>query len=815
LEESASVRQSLQNLRYAWRGLWKNAGHTSIILFTIALGIGANTAIFTVDYATLLAPPPYPQPDRLVTVWARGGLSHDNPSPENFIDWKRQGRAFQDLSAFAGGTFDIAQINEPQNIWGMRVSANYYRTLGSSFFLGRDFLLDEDHEGKNRVVILTHRLWSQLGADPKLVGGTMRVGGEPYTVVGVLQPGIADRDIFQMAVPLVFAQEELHDGSDPLVVVGRLRPGVTMMQAQEDMDAVTAHLSESSSKSRQAKGASVRPLREFMFSMSSDGKQAMWLLLGAVGFVLLIACVNVANLLLVKGMARQKEMAVRGALGATRRAIFTQMMMESLLLAITGGVLGIGLGYSMLRALLAAMPRFTLPWATDVRLNLPVLLFTLLATAFSGLLFGCIPAWYASRTDPGEALKHGGHAGFGVGRHRLQRFLVIAELSIALSLIAGAGLAVHSFLNLWQVDMGVRTDHVLTFYLGIPKTQSQEPEKIAAYYRQILSTVHSLPGVSSASAQTRTPLFPPRMTPFAIAGVTAPDSDSSKWPKAGIGAITPNYFKTFGIRLMNGRAFNEQDSTSGVRVAVVNQTFVRRFLNGVDPLRQHVWLQQSVSGDSKPASPVEWQVVGVYHDVLSKSMRDHPPEIQIPFGQSPSPGPVIAVRTAGDPDQMLRSITAAVHSVSPAVTVAQPRTMEQIRNQVLSSDRFSMTLFLSFGTVSLLLAILGVYGVMSFSVAERTREIALRMALGANRAHLVAWFVKQGVSLAITGLGLGLVGAYLVDQGMRSMLFGEGAIDFGVLGTVVSLLLLATLTACLVPARRAASVEPMQALKAE
>ena len=350
-------------------------------------------------------------------------------------------------------------------------------------------------------------------------------------------------------------------------------------------------------------------------------------------------------------------------------------------------------------------------------------------------------------------------------------------MTLALSLIAGAGLALRSFMNLRQVDMGVRTDHVLTFNLGTPRMQGHEPEKLAAYYRQILSSIDSLPGVFSASAQTGTPLFPPRMTHFMIAGETAVDSDSTKWPKTGIEAITPDYLRTFGIRLINGRAINEQDSASGVKVALVNQAFVRRFLNGADPLRQHIWLPQSAPGDGKTASPVEWQIVGVYHDVLSKAMRDHPPEIQIPFWQSPSPGPVIAVRTAEDPGLMTKSISAAVHSVSPATTLAQPRTMEQIRNQVLSSDRFSMILFLSFGAVALLLAILGVYGVMSFSVAERTREIALRMALGADRTHLIAWSVKRGVSLAVVGIGLGLVGAYFVDKGMRSTLFGEGTID--------------------------------------
>jgi putative ABC transport system permease protein len=791
----------------------RNRSLNVIILLTLALGIGANTAIFTVDYATLLAPLSYPHPEQLVTVWS--GTNGSNPSPQAFVEWRKLSRSFQELSAFTGGMFGIANVDQPESIWGMRVTANYFHTLGSPFFLGRDFLPDEDQEGKNHVVILTHKLWTHLGADPKLVGHTMRIDGKPYTVVGVLQPGIADRDIFEMAMPLVFTPEELRNGSAHLVAVGRLKNGMSIQQAQDDIGAIVAHVAPSNPTDAQIKSTSVRPLREYIFSMSSDSRQTLWWLLGGVGFVLLIACVNVANLLLVKGMARRREIAVRGALGATRRTIFLQLLTESLLLAMAGGVLGICLGYSMLRALLAAMPRFTLPWAADTRLSLPVLLFTLLTTTLAGLFFGCIPAWFASRNNPGEDLKSGAQVGLGVGRHRLQQILVIGELALALSIVAGAGLALHSFANLINVDMGVRTDHVLTFYLSVPKSQDKEPAKIAAYYRQMLAGIQAVAGVFSASAQTGEPLFPPHMTPFVVAGESVPDSDSSKWSKAGFGAITPDFFQTFGVRMMKGRAFTEQDSPSSVKVAIVNEEFVRRFLNGADPLRARVWLRQSAEDRRIPAAPTEWQIVGVSHDTLSKSMREHVPEIQIPFWQSTPSGPVIAVRTAGDPDSMIKSIGAAVHSVDSATILARPRTMEEVRNQVLASDKFSMILFVSFGAIALVLATLGVYGVVSFSVASRRSEIAVRMALGANRLNLVALVVRQGLSLAVTGLTLGLGGAYLLNQGMRGALFGIGHIDFTVLGGVALLLLLAALLACVAPAGRAASVEPMHALRTE
>jgi putative ABC transport system permease protein len=392
---------------------------------------------------------------------------------------------------------------------------------------------------------------------------------------------------------------------------------------------------------------------------------------------------------------------------------------------------------------------------------------------------------------------------------------VVGELALALSLITGAGLAIHSFVNLMQVDMGVRTDHVLTFYLSVPPTKPKEPEKNASYYEQILSSIRSVQGVSSVSAQTGIPLFRMRRpTPFAIVGEPGYE-DASTLPRADFGKITPDYFKTFGIRIVKGRSFNAQDAASGVKVAVVNEDFVRTYLKGSDPLRQFISIWQSNDSETQSVNPSEWQVVGVYHDVLSGSMREQHPEMQIPFWQSPSPQPAIAVRTAEDPDSMIKSIAAAVHSVDPKVFVVGPRTMEQIRTQVLSSDRLSLILFVSFGALALLLATLGVYGVMSFSVEGQTSEIALRMALGADRSRVVATIVRDGVVLACWGLGFGLIGACLVGQGMRSTLFGIGGTDSTVLIAVAFVLLFAALLACLLPARRAASIEPMQALRTE
>jgi len=803
----------LRTIRHTVRMLWKNPGLTLTVLFTLALGIGANTAIFTVDYATLLAPLPYPQPDQLVVVWSKIKTFHNGISAGDFTDWQRQNSTFQALNAFTGGSFNIASKDQPENIDGTQVTPGYYNMLGRPFFLGRDFLPEEGVDGKSHEVILTHKLWSHLGADPKLVGHSIQINGEPYTVVGVLEPGLFDRGQSQVTVPLVFKPEQLNHDFHWLLSIGRLKPGVTVKQAQADMDSVAAHIAEAYPKSDKGWGVYVEPLKNDF--LPSDRKQTLWFLLGAVGFILLIACVNVANLLLARGIARQKELAIRSAVGATRRLIFEQLLTESLLLSLAGGILGVAVGYAMLRALVAIMPRGTLPDEANLQLNVPILLFTLAATTLAGLLFGSAPAWYASRIDPGETLKEGGRSGVGAGRHRLRQSLVIGEFALALTLLTGAGLAIHSFINLLRVDLGLRTDHVLTFFLPVPDSRPKDPEKIIAYYQQILSRIDAVPGVTSVSAMTGLPLFGAGFgMPFTIVGKPA-FSDPSMRPGAGFGMVTPDFFKTFGIHLENGRTFNEQDTASSVKVAVVNEEFVKEFLKGTNPLQQRISVEQLIPGVTKLGPAVDWQIVGVYHDVRAGGLRQSRAEILIPFWQIPWPNAGIGVRTANDPATMVKSIAAAVHSVDPDIALGEPRSMEEVRDLVLSNDRFTLILFVSFAVVALLLAALGVYGVMSFSVAQRSHEIALRMALGANRNRVVALIVREGLGLACIGLALGLIGAYFVGRGMESTLYGVGKIDFSVFGLVALLLVIAAVIACLIPARRAASVEPMQALRAE
>ena len=802
----------LQNIRYSLRSMRKHLGLTVAILLTLALGVGANTAIFTVDYATLLQPLPYPHSEQLMMLWSKVQNHRNSISVGDFIDWKRQNSSFTDMAAWTEGTFNMATASQPDKIDGRVVTPGMYRMLGIPFFLGRDFLLEEGTEGRSHVVILTHKLWQRLGANPNILGQTIRLNSEPYTVIGVLAPGLYDRGMGDIVVPLAFSPAQLNHDRHWLTVMGRLKPGVTMAEAGADMNAVATRIAQNYPKTNHGWGATVEPLKNDF--IPAERIRSLWMLLGAVGFVLLIACVNVANLLLARGVARQKEMAVRASLGAAASTLFGQLLTESLLLALAGGVLGIGVGQAMLNGFLAVMPPNTLPSEADLSLNIPVLLFTLVATMLAGLVSGCIPAWYAARTDPADALREGTRSGTGSGRRNLRRILVIGEFALALALLAGAGLTIHSFWNLTRVDLGVRTDHNLTFYLPVPYSRPKEPAKITAYYRQLLDSISQTPGVTSVSAQTQTPLEGAGFgMDFSIDGGQN-YADRSQRPGASFGMVTPDYFKTFGIRLTQGREFTAQDDATSVRVAMVNEELVRRFLPHTDPIGQRVVVDQLIPGQTALGPPQEWQIVGVFHNVRNY-LREDDPEILIPFWQLPWPSAAIGVRTAGDPGAMLNSVTAAVHRVDPDVALAEPRTMEQVRDDVLANDRFTLILFLTFAVIALLLAATGIYGVMTFSVAQRSHEIALRMALGSTRGGVVGLIVREGVTLAAAGLAFGFLGAYFIGHAMQSMLFGVAALDFTAFFAVGCMLLSAALVACILPARRAASTDPMQVLRTE
>ena len=576
-------------------------------------------------------------------------------------------------------------------------------------------------EGKGHVVILTHRFWSHLGSDPHVVGHTMQMNGEPYTVVGVLGPGVFDRDPSGVEVPLVLKPEQMNHDFRYLLAIGRLKPGVTIQQAQADMDGVAAHLAAAYPKSNQGWGVFVEPFHNAF--MSTERRQTLWLLFGRGRF-------HPVDRL--RERSQPAACARRGpaeGTGDTQRAgrlaenHLSAGNHQGLLLSFAGGLLGVGVGYGMLRWLLAIMPDGTVPEEANLQLNIPDS-----AVHRGGYSRRGSAVWqraglvcFAHRS--GGILKEGGRSGTSAGRHRLRQGLVIGEFALALALLTGAGLTIHSFLNLLRVDLGTRTDHILTFSLTVPDSRPKEPEKIISYYRQMLERIQGVPGVESATAMTGIPLLWSGFDmPFTIAGKPAA-SDPSQRPFTAFGMVTPDYFRTFGIRMTQGRAFTPQDTATSIKVAVVSEELARKAFAGVNPLEQRILVEQLIPGTTKFGPPVAWQVVGVYQTVRHWNMRKQEPEMLVPFWQIPWPSANIGVRTAGDPSAMVRSVANAVHSVDPEIAVGKPRSMEEVHDLVLAADRFTLILFVSFAVVALLLAGLGIYGVMSFLWRnDRTRS---------------------------------------------------------------------------------------------
>jgi putative ABC transport system permease protein len=806
------MRNLWRDLRFGLRLLWKSPGFTSVAVLALALGIGANTAIFSVVYATLLAPLPYRQPDRIVMVWSLVAGHRNGIAAGDFLDWKRQNTTFESIAAWTGRQMSLSISNHPEQVQAEPGTPGFLGVLGQPFLLGRDFLPEEGELGKDHEVIFTYRLWkNRFGGDREILGKQVRMDAELYTVVGVLAPGATDRVQSELYTPLAFRPNQINHEFHWLLVMARLKPGVTVAQANADMQSVTKHIAEEFPKSNQGWSASVEPLQNDF--LNRDTIRALWILLGAVAFVLLIACANVANLLLARGTARQREVAVRGALGATRGQLFSQFLMESLTLAGIGGALGVGLAWAFLKAILALMPPFTLPSEADVTLNIPVLLFTLGATMLAGVLFGCAPAFQAMHLNLNDTLKEGGRGGVGAAKHRVRHALVLAEFSLALTLLAAAGLAVHSFWNLTHVDMGFRTDHILTFGLPMPTDRRPQAQQMLTFYQQMIERVQALPGVTSASISTGMPVQGTNFgMPFDIVGKEV--ADRSQRPGAGFNMVSPGYFPTFGVRITRGRAFTEADSAGGMPVAIVSSDLVKKYFPNVDPLAQRLSVEQLIPGVANLGPPIAWQIVGVYENVRNGGPKDGGfPEIDVPFAQSPWPGVQMAVRTVGDPSNMSKSIAAVINSLDPDLPMANVKTMDQMLEDSMGGDRFGAVLFGTFAIIALLLAAFGIYGVMSFGVAQRTHEIGLRMALGAGSSQVLGMILKEGMTLGAIGLVIGLLASWGVARLMRNLLFGIGSIDYGAFSAVAAILMFSAFLACYVPARRATQVDPMAALR--
>ena len=804
----------LRDARIGLRLLGKHPGFTAIAVLTVALGIAATTTIFSVIYATFLEPLPYRDADRLVMVWTQQRGERMRLTPAEFVEWKRQATAFDDLNAWSWRPVTVSSGGgRPERMQIGPATPGFLPMLGYGhpLALGRNFLEEEGTPGKDRVVILTHRVWrDRFGSDPGVIGRHLTIDRIPHTIVGVLGAGPADENQNDLWVPLAFTPERLQDARFPLAVMGRLKAEVTLQQANANLQAVGRNVARTLPAAAADRTASVEPFRNNF--LSADTKRGLWLLLGAVALVLLIACANVANLLLARGSARQRELALRMAVGASREQIIRQLLIESVVLAIAGGVLGVALAAGLVQVVIALMPPFMLPTEANIRLNVPVLLFTVAVSGVSGMLFGAAPAWHATRANASDVLKEGGRA-LGVGGHRLREILVVVEFALASVLLTCGGLTIHSLYTLANREPGFRPDHLLTFALPIEPDRFGDPAEVATFYEQLVDRLHAAPGVMSASVSTGMPIRGPGGgMPFQVASKPVPNP--SQRPFAGFGMVSSTYFDTFGIRITRGRTFTDRDRRGGVPVAIVNETFVQRHLGGVDPLSERLVFEMPLPGGKGPGPSTEWQIVGVFADVqYAGDVNERRPEINVPFWQVPWPYATLAVRTAVEPSTVQQTIAGIVQSIDPELPLADIRTMEQVISASMVRDRFNTVLFGSFAMVGLALSAFGIYGVMSFVVAQRAHEIGLRMALGADRASILRRVVGEGMRTALVGTIAGSVAAFYAARMLRGIVSGVSGLDPVAFAVVLVTLLCAALLACLVPAVRAAAVDPMVVLR--
>ncbi len=676
---------------------------------------------------------------------------------------------------------------------------------------------EEGIPGKNYVVIISDNCWRhRFNADPHVMGRKISVNGEAYTIVGVMNPPPAEGQAGDdwVEIPLAFTPEEINRDDHWLTVEGRLKPGVTIPQATAELQTIAQQIAQANPSTNKDLTVVIVP-REHAW-VARHLRRTLYLLMGAVGFVLLIACANVANLLLARGTVRRREVAIRSSLGATRWQLITQFLTESMILAAIGAGLGMALAWSLIKMALALMPLNQLPSEAEVKLQAPVLLFAVGVASLAAILCGIAPALQSARVDLIETLKDGTRSATGIGGRGVRRLLVVGEIALALTLLAAAGLAVHGFWKAENVDLGFRPDHILTFNLQLEQQRKQgrlkTPAQINAFYRLLIEKLESVPGVLGAQVSlTQKGLGAELGVPVTIAGRSL--SDSGAKGDSNCVPVTPQFFKTFGIGIERGRALTEEDKEGSPLVAVVNQAFVREFLPGLEPLGQRLIIPQPVPKSVRP--PVELEIVGVYRDARNDGLDTPQPEIDVPFWQNPWPYPMVAVRTAGDPESMRQSIASTIRSIAPDAPMANIQTVDDAVREFSASERFGAVLFGAFGATGLILAALGIYGVIAFGVAQRTREIGLRVALGAQREQILRLFVREGIVLSVIGLTFGIAGAYTAARLMRGMWYGIASSD-PLAFTVVGIVLLASaLLGSYIPARRAAKVDPMVALRYE
>ena len=802
-----------QDIRFAVRMLLKNWSVTAIIVVVLALGIGANTAIFSVVNAALLRPLPYAEPDKLVR------LSEDTPqvpqmsiSYPNFLDWREQNKVFSGIAAMQFRSLNLTGKDEPERLAGRAVSAELFDVLGVKPVLGRSFAAEEDHQGANPVCIISHGLWERrFGSDPTLVGKQITMSGASYTVIGVLPASYAFGTPTDVFVPIGLRADEMKERSSHpgIYAVARLKPGVTVETARAELIAMASRISEQ--YGMKGNSATLTPLNE---AFVGDIRTTLLILLGAVGFVLAIACANVANLLLARAATRQKEMAIRTALGAGRIRIVRQLLTESLLLSILGGMIGVLLavwGVDFLRSASAD----SLPPTAVIKMDGRVLLFTLLVSLVTGIIFGLAPALAAAKAELHDTLKEGGRSSTAGGRRSwLRSTLVVTEVALSLVLLIGAGLLVRSFVRILDTDPGFKPQNLLTMQLARNAEKDDGP-KVLAFFNNLTGRIAGLPGVESAAFSFGLPLAQAADTSFGIVG--RPKPELGKQPQTMLYITSPDYLRAMGIRLVKGRFFTAQDTQRSPRVAVIDETFARQQFPNGDALGQYL----AGDGKANPDAEIVGVVAHVKHFGLDAVERVQP-QLYLPFNQAPDEMlPSLAsrmnlvIRTPADPLNLTAAVRSQVQSLDPNQPVYNVSTMEQTLDQSLVTQRLSMMLLAFLASLALILAAVGIYGVMSYAVTQRTHEIGIRMAIGAQRRDVFKMVIARGMMLTLIGVGVGLVGAFALTRLMATMLYGVEPTDPATFVSIGVLLIGVALLACYVPGRRATKVDPLVALRYE
>ena len=802
----------VQDLRYGARMLLQKPAFTFVVVLALAVGIGANSAIFSVVNAVLLRPLPYADPERLVMIWmdnSRINVAEDWHSFPNYTDYRDHNEVLESIAAFNNRSFSITGSGEPERVQAAWMTASLIPLLGVSPALGRNFSPEEEQPGKDQVVILGHGLWQRrFGGDANIVGQSIMLNGNPRTVIGVMPQGFAfPAKDSEMWVPIALTQQQMANrNAISYQVIGRIKPGVSFEQAKANLEMVNRWILNQN-PNQEGYGLNAVLYHD---QVVGSVRPAQLALLAAVAFVLLIACANVANLLLSRAAARSREIAIRTALGAGRIRIIRQLLTESLLLALLGGGAGLLIAFWGLDLLLAISPS-DLPRLDQITIDRRVLGFTLGVSLLTGLIFGLVPALQASRLALTESLKEGGRGSSGgLQGKRIRSGLVVFEVATTLVLLICAGLMIKSFMNIQNVRLGFNPDRLLTARLQLSGTKYSEDVSATTFYQRLLERVEAMPGVESASAISTLFLSKtPNSTNFTIEG-RAPFAPNEQ-VEVPVDIVTPGFFKSMGIPLAGGREFTPQDASGTPNVVIINETMAKRFWQGQDPLGKR--FMYGTPGDGEP----QWMtIVGVVGDVRRTGFdAEVRPETFLPHGQAPARGMMLVIRSASDPTSLTGAVREAVRSIDGDLPVFTVKPMDALLGDMMAQRRLNMLLFALLAGVALILATVGIYGVMAYSVTQRTHEIGIRMALGAQRKDIVRMVVGQGMALAAAGVGIGILASVLLTRLMTALLYGVSATDLVTFVVISVLLTLVAVVASFIPARRATRVDPMIALRYE